>query len=118
MNQIEEIVEQSLLYDFYGDLLTENRRRVYEAVVFSDLSLSEVAEQEGITRQGVFDMLKRTNKALAAYEEKLGLVEKFSKTKSALTQIRRLLDDAESGGDAAADRRKIRDLTDEIESIL
>ena len=118
MNQIEEIVEQSLLYDFYGDLLTENRRRIYEAVVFSDLSLSEVAEQEGITRQGVFDMLKRTHKALAQYEEKLGLVQKFSKTKNALAQIRRCLDDAETGGDTAEDLKKIRELTDGIEAIL
>ena len=118
MNQIEEIVEQSLLYDFYGDLLTANRRRIYEAVVFQDLSLSEVAEQEGITRQGIFDMLKRTNKALADYEKKLGLVEKFNKTKASLALIRRYADDLEQGGDLKEDTEQIRKLTDDIEAIL
>ena len=117
MQQIEEIVEQSLLYDFYGELLTENRRRIYEAIVFSDLSLSEVAEQEGITRQGVFDMLKRTHRARAGYEEKLGLVAKFSKTKTALSAIRKVTEELEKGGDLCSGLEQIRSLADEIEAI-
>lgn len=74
---MEKIYAQSLLYDFYGELLTEHQRRVYEEVVFDDLSLGEVAEELGISRQGVHDMVRRTEKALRKYEEKLGLVRKF-----------------------------------------
>ena len=122
MNQIEEIVEQSLLYDFYGELLTENRKRIYEAVVFHDLSLSEVAEQEGITRQGVFDMLKRTHRALAEYENKLGLVEKFNRTKKCLAMIRHHADAMEDSGmldtKMKEDLSQIRRLADSIEELL
>ena len=55
---MEKIVEQTLLYDFYGELLTEHQRRIYEDVVFNDYSLSEVAQELGISRQGVHDNLK------------------------------------------------------------
>ncbi|SFQ05029.1 hypothetical protein SAMN02910358_00522 [Lachnospiraceae bacterium XBB1006] len=84
---IERIVEQSLLYDFYGELLTEHQRQVYEACVFDDYSLSEVAKEEGISRQGVHDLLKRCNKTLEDYEEKLHLVEKFKKVKKQAEEI-------------------------------
>ena len=115
---IDEIVEQSLLYDFYGELLTENRRRIYEAVVFSDLSISEVAEQEGITRQGVFDMLKRSQKALLKYEEKLGLLQKFNETRRLLACIRTLTYKTDSDGINAGLLQRIRSLADEIEAKL
>ena len=74
---MEKIVAQGLLYDFYGELLTEHQRRVYEDVVFNDMSLSEIAEEQGISRQGVHDLIKRCNKTLEGYEEKLHLVQKF-----------------------------------------
>ena len=60
--KIEEIIENTLLYDFYGELLTDHQKRIYEDVVFQDLSLTEVAEQEGISRQGVHDMIRRCEK--------------------------------------------------------
>ena len=49
---MEKIVEQGLLYDFYGELLTEHQRKIYEDAVYNDLSLSEIAEMQGISRQG------------------------------------------------------------------
>ena len=61
---MEKIVEQTLLYDFYGELLTEHQRRIYEDVVFNDYSLSEVAQELGISRQGVHDNLKRCSRIL------------------------------------------------------
>lgn len=87
---IERIVEQSLLYDFYGELLTEHQRQVYEACVFDDYSLSEVAKEEGISRQGVHDLLKRCNKTLEEYEAKLHLVEKFKTVKKQAEEIMEL----------------------------
>ena len=56
---MEKIARQGLLYDFYGALLTEHQRQVYEDVVLYDLSLSEIAEEQGISRQGVHDLVKR-----------------------------------------------------------
>lgn len=84
---MEKIVEQGLLYDFYGELLTEHQKAVYEDVVFNDLSLSEIAREQGISRQGVHDLIKRCDKILNGYEEKLGLVSKFIKTKKMVEQI-------------------------------
>lgn len=87
---MEKIVEQGLLYDFYGELLTKHQRQIYEDVVFNDMSLSEIAEEQGITRQGVHDLVRRCDKILAGYEEKLGLVKKFNRTKQMVEEIKKL----------------------------
>ena len=87
---MEKFVEQALLYDFYGELLTGRQRQVYENVVLEDYSLSEVAKELGISRQGVHDMLRRCNQILEGYEEKLHLVEKFLHVKGKVREIRRL----------------------------
>lgn len=75
---MERFVEQTLLYDFYGELLTERQQQVYESVVLEDYSLSEVAEDLGISRQGVHDMIKRCNHTLEEYEAKLHLGREIS----------------------------------------
>ena len=80
---MERIVEQGLLYDFYGELLTEHQRRIYEDVVFHDLSASEIAREQGISRQGVHDLVRRCDRILEEYEEKLQLVAKFMKVRDA-----------------------------------
>ncbi len=90
-NDIEKYINQGTLYDFYGKLLTQHQQRIYEDVVFNDLSLSEIAENEGISRQGVSDLIKRCNKALVSYEEKLGLIRKFDETKSYVKEIQRIV---------------------------
>ncbi len=87
---MEKIIEQNLLYDFYGELLTEHQRKVYENAVYNDLSLSEIADEIGISRQGVHDLLKRCDKIMTGYEEKLKLVEKFSMTRERITEIKKL----------------------------
>ena len=87
---MEKIVEQTLLYDFYGELLTEHQRRIYEDVVLNDYSLSEVAEELGISRQGVHDNVKRCGRILQDYEDKLHLVEKFVNIKEKIHRIREL----------------------------
>lgn len=89
---MNEILEQALLYDFYGELLTEHQKRIYEQFVIEDLSLSEIAEDEGISRQGVHDLIKRCNKALIGYEEKLHLVEKFLSIKEKLEVMNHILE--------------------------
>ncbi|MBQ8307152.1 MAG: YlxM family DNA-binding protein [Blautia sp.] len=89
---MESFVKQTLLYDFYGELLTDRQKQVYESVVLEDYSLSEVAEDLGISRQGVHDMIRRCNKILEEYEEKLHLVEKFVRIRSQVQRIRELAD--------------------------
>ena len=74
---MEEKIEQAYLYDFYGELLNEHQRKIYEDFVFNDLSLGEIADEEGISRQGVHDMVKRCTKTSEVYESKLHLIEKF-----------------------------------------
>ena len=92
---MERIVEQTLLYDFYGELLNEHQRGVYEDAVFNDLSLSEIADEYGISRQGVHDLIKRVSNTLEGYESKLHLVEKFMTVKNKVKQIDELLDEYE-----------------------
>ena len=87
---VEEKLEQAYLYDFYGELLNEHQRRIYEDFVFNDLSLGEIAADEGITRQGVADMVKRCERKLISYESKLHLVEKFLSVKESVEEIHKL----------------------------
>ena len=87
---MEKFVEQTLLYDFYGELLTERQQQVYESVVLEDYSLSEVAEDLGISRQGVHDMIKRCNHTLEVYESRLHLVEKFLCIRKQVQKIKEL----------------------------
>jgi len=84
---MEKIVEQGLLYDFYGELLTDHQKQVYEAAVYHDMSLGEIAEDFGISRQGVFDLIKRCDKTLQGYEEKLKLIQKFEQIKTTVEEI-------------------------------
>ncbi len=74
---MEDKLRQGFLYDFYGELLNEHQRNIYESYIIEDLSLSEIAEEQGISRQGVHDLIKRCNKMLEGYEDKLHLVDKF-----------------------------------------
>lgn len=92
---MNRILEQALLYDFYGELLTRHQKEVYEQFVLEDLSLSEIAESAGISRQGVHDLIRRCQKALEGYEEKLHLVERFLSVKEKVGQIDEILDEWE-----------------------
>ncbi len=92
---MEKIVEQGLLYDFYGELLTEHQKKIYEDVVYNDLSLAEIAKENGISRQGVHDLVRRCNHILQEYEDKLHLVQRFMKAKDKVRQLEQLVSDTE-----------------------
>ena len=92
---MDKILEQALLYDFYGELLTPHQKEIYEQFVLEDLSLSEIAESAGISRQGVHDLVKRCQKALEGYEAKLHLVERFLTVKEKVAQMDRMLEEWE-----------------------
>ena len=110
---MEKIVEQGMLYDFYGELLTEHQRKIYEDVVLNDMSLSEIAEEQGISRQGVHDMIRRCNKSLEDYEAKLHLVEKFMSVKKKVHEIDLLLENYEEQDEKEL-IKKVKKLSGEI----
>ena len=91
VNSMEEIVELSLLFDFYGEMLGDHKKQIFEDYVLNDLSLAEIADEEGISRQGVHDIVKRCTKQLKEYEATLHLVEKFQNMKKKLTDVSELL---------------------------
>ncbi len=86
-DSMETKARQAYLYDFYGELLNEHQRKIFEDYAFSDLSLGEIATEEGISRQGVHDLIRRCSKKLEEYEEKLHLVEKFLFIKDKIEEI-------------------------------
>lgn len=101
VESFEEIVELSLLFDFYGEMLGEHKKKIFEDYVLNDLSLAEIAEEEGISRQGVHDVVKRCTKQLKEYEAALHLVEKFQSMKNKLTKAAELLDGSADSIDSA-----------------
>ena len=110
---MEKKVLQTYLYDFYGELLTDHQRSIYEDFVLNDLSLGEIAEEQGISRQGVHDLVKRCNKLLLGYEEKLHLLERFQKIKVKIEEIHRLTGQGDGKSEEEV-RSCIRRLSDEI----
>ncbi len=88
---VEDRLMQSMLLDFYGELLTERQRSCYELHVNEDLSLSEIAEQCGISRQGVWDNIRRAEQSLREIEEKTGLVARFTALRRGLGSVEKEL---------------------------
>lgn len=90
---MEKIVEQGLLYDFYGELLTAHQRQVYEDAVYNDLSLVEIAEEYDISKQGVHDLLKRCTNSLEGYEKKLHMIERTDRIRKQLGNMSKAVSD-------------------------
>ena len=118
---MEKNMELSLLLDFYGELLSEKVRGATELYYNDDLSLSEVAEDMGITRQGVRDLIKRAEGNLYGYEEKLGLYKRFLEMQKGLGTLKDSLMKTKSLLDNNTDRSEIDkeisgmiDLVDEL----
>ena len=74
----EKDLKKAYLLDFYGDVLTERKKEVLDMYYNEDLSLAEIAEQIGISRQGVRDLIKKAEEEILFLEEKLGLAQKMS----------------------------------------
>lgn len=85
----------SLLLEYYGPLITEKQRSLLDLYYNEDLSLAEIAQNEGITRQGVRDSIKKAETALFSFEEKMHLLDRFEKIELALEKIRSITDDKE-----------------------
>ena len=97
-----------ILLDHYGILLTEKQKKIMECYFYDDLSLSEISENEGITRQGVRDVLKRCEIALIEYENKLKLIEKTNTLKRLSSKI---------NDNVLIDNIDVKNLTEAIENL-
>ena len=114
----EEMAELASLYDAYGNLLKDGQRDIFEAYVLDNLSLSEIAEEQGMTRQGVYDTINRTRKKLREYDEKLGLRKRSKEMDEIVNRIVDVL--RLSGGDmlSAEGRGEISKSIDDLKELI
>ncbi len=110
---MDDILRLTLLFDFYGELLTDKQKLIFEMYHLNDLSLAEIGEDQGISRQAVRDQLKRTEKSLAGYEDKLKLLEKFMEQKEEVRRIKKTAEEIEKTNDS----RKVLEYIEEIKKI-
>ncbi len=112
---MEKNVEVSLLFSFYGKMLTDRQADTVDLYYNEDLSLSEVGSELGISRQGVRDNLKRAEAILYSTEERLGLMQRFLGIKDRLTEIDRIITEIEESPDS---QNLSVDIKKKINSIL
>ncbi len=93
---MDEILRASMLFDFYGELLTDKQKSIFEMFYLNDLSLTEIGQELNISRQAVRDQLKRTEKILSEYEDKLMLLERFYEQKKLVRKIKSIVEDIEN----------------------
>ncbi|MEG0012559.1 MAG: sigma factor-like helix-turn-helix DNA-binding protein [Cellulosilyticaceae bacterium] len=96
---MEKFVEITYLFDFYQELLTEKQRELITEYYFNDLSLGELATMYNISRQSIFDTIKKAQQKLIDYENKLQLWEKYKKQEEVLVRLTVVLVDAEKSLD-------------------
>ncbi|MCR5774027.1 MAG: hypothetical protein K6G42_02965 [Lachnospiraceae bacterium] len=109
---MEKFIERGLLFDHYGGLLSEKNKRIYEACAVDDMSLSEISEEIGISRQAVSETLKRLDDKLRGYEKELRLIEKTGKMTEGIDALREALKED------PIDREKLREIINDIDEAL
>lgn len=108
---MEKHIKGAYLLDIYEKLLTDKQSLAMNLFYNEDLSMSEIADELGVSRQAAFDLIKRTQKILEDYDAKLGLVDKFLQCSDILDEISSALSDREN-------KEKIEELIDKIRNIL
>jgi hypothetical protein len=105
----------TMLYDFYGELLTERQKEFYQLYYDEDLSLGEIAENYGITRQGVRDVIARAEAYMTEIENKTGLVRRFLQRIPHIEAIKTAVDEIKQRNDRLFEDRQLAALCAEIE---
>ena len=88
---MEEALFRTMLFDFYGELLTDKQKEYFDLHYNEDLSLAEIAAGEGISRQGVWDIIRRAEESMRRYEEKTGLVARFAAQRDLIADTEELV---------------------------
>ena len=114
----DKTLQMTLLFDFFGDLLTEKQREYFDLYYNEDLSLSEIAGNVGITRQGVRDAIKRAETQLFDMEKKLGIAERAKRTKDSLLAIEHCADQISEFNMNSALSKEINDEIIKIKSVI
>ncbi len=112
----DETVYRTMLFDFYGELLTDKQKEYFDLHYNEDYSLGEIAEMTGISRQGVWDIIKRAEETLRNTEEKTGLVRRFRETRTAIGEIETALE-ALCGRLSGETKTLALELTEKLEQL-
>jgi predicted DNA-binding protein YlxM (UPF0122 family) len=115
---MDKVYEISMLLDFYGQLITDRQYEILDLHYNSDYSLGEIAQLLNISRQGVYDNIKRGKSILTELEKKLGLVKRFSDQKSKAKEIMVLLEDIDKTILADTDKEKLNMAKAKIYEII
>ncbi len=108
----------AMLFDFYGDMLTERQREFYDLYYNEDLSLSEIAENYSISRQGVRDVIVRAEATLTELEDKTGIIRRFHVMQDQLKNVQRAVTDIGQRNTQQYQDEEIENLVKEINAIL
>ena len=106
---MEEFAADTLLFDFYSELLNDHAKEVFETYLNEDLSLSELSERFDMSRQGASDLIRRTRKSLREFEKKLGLEKRFRRIGEEIDKIK-----SSAGGMKNAEGQAILEAADRI----
>ncbi len=108
---LEKTMRVNALFDFYQMLLTSKQQDYMSLYYLNDYSLGEIAEERAVTRQAIYDNLKRAEVLLESFEEKLGLLKKYQERLELFTEIRAVL------SESSHTRSKVSDLIDQLEKV-
>lgn len=115
---MKNIVKNTLLYDFYGELLTPKQKNVFKLYYLNDYSLSEIADRSNISKQAVSDLINRTEAKLNKFEKKLKLISKFSNDKKRIKDILKYTEKIKKKTDSKNIIDDISSINNIIKSIL
>jgi hypothetical protein len=113
---LKKTIKITMLFDFYGSMLTEKQQQIIKSYFYDDLSLAEIADNIGISRQGVYDHLHRSEESLENYEAKLGLLKKYNRIRENINDLENMM--AAKGLLAEDQNQDLRKKLESIKSIL
>ncbi len=112
---MEEKLKNSLLLDFYGNMLTEKQRQIMSMYIECDTSLSEIAAELNTSRQAIYDAVKSSEKILVSFEEKLNCVEKYLDNRAIIIETIKTLDDMPLAGE---NNKKVQIIIENLKKVL
>lgn len=108
----------ALLYDFYGDMLTDRQKEFYDLYYNEDLSLAEIAENYGITRQGVRDVIVRAEAVLTELEDKTGIIRRFHRMQDQLAKLQTYLDGVKDRNEEVFQDNVLYAMCEQMQGVL